>query len=339
MAGSNARLRKNMSIAVYYDRDFGGHSVAAREYVRALQAGGQAAMGFPMLAREWELLASSNVEIAFQCFIPPLLRPLTGSRNIAIVFHEWDKMPAKWIASINRFDAVMVSSRYLENVLRQSGCTVPIHYVPVPIDISETPQKSSWQASKPFKFLSVGEWHFRKGFHLLIAAFKQAFPREGEAELQIKTSPGVDYSPDRDDIKIISSKLSDKEMIALYGGYDAYITTSLAEGLGLPVQEAMAAGLPVMAPNWGGLTEYCGEGRSIELPYAVTQQPFSSNPDYYAPGQQCAVVDIDACAEQMQKLACADATAREQMARKAKEYIEETFSSSKTQEMLSQKLL
>src|SRR5262249_54512238 len=44
---------------------------------------------------------------------------------------------------------------------------------------------------------------------------------------------------------------------------DVYFTTTLGEGWGLPITEAMAAGLPVVAPRHSSLEELGGDGRAI----------------------------------------------------------------------------
>ncbi len=193
---------------------------------------------------------------------------------------------------------------------------------------SEIPHKTSWEAGKPFRFLSVGEWHFRKGFHLLFEAFRRALPSPGKAELWIKTSPIVDYDPGIPHIKLLIGEMPYGELLSGFREYDAYVTASLAEGFGLPVLEAMEAGLPVLAPTWSGLTELCGPGRSFELPFTVVPQPFCSRPDYYAPGQRCALIDIGACAQVLREVASMPPDARGDIAKGALAHISRHLSPS-----------
>lgn len=49
----------------------------------------------------------------------------------------------------------------------------------------------------------------------------------------------------------------------LYACADAYLQPSKAEGLGLPVLEAMACGVPVVCTNTGAMTELCMNGRGL----------------------------------------------------------------------------
>lgn len=62
------------------------------------------------------------------------------------------------------------------------------------------------------------------------------------------------------------------ELWKLYASADIYLSTSKAEGLGLPVLEAMACGLPVVATDTGALSEVLADGRGylIEPEYTFT---------------------------------------------------------------------
>ena len=58
-------------------------------------------------------------------------------------------------------------------------------------------------------------------------------------------------------------KWSDEHMRLVYGGADAFLTTSQREGWGLTVTEAMACGCPVVAPDYGPFREHLDEGRGF----------------------------------------------------------------------------
>ena len=328
-----------MGVHFLFDENLEGHANATRRYhAVALAAGIETTLAGVDSDSFPEANIPEGVNTVVQAGIPPRMKPFSGYRNIAIAYHEWDRMPVAWIKQLAEFDQVWVSSRYLEEVLSRSGFSGNPVYIPVPIDLSMIKAKSSWDANKPFCFVSIGEWHFRKGFHLLSAAFERAFPSGNEAELVIKTSPGIDYVFDNPAIRIISEHLPFDAVNNLLFSADAYITASLAEGLGLPVGEAMAARLPVLAPVWSGLTEYCNSETCLELPYTVQQQIFCSRPDYYAVGQQCAVVDVDACADRMREIVEMSAAEREAITSRAVAHLEKTCSPGISQRLITQSL-
>jgi glycosyltransferase involved in cell wall biosynthesis len=57
--------------------------------------------------------------------------------------------------------------------------------------------------------------------------------------------------------------ISDATLNEIYNASDLYFTTTLGEGWGLPITEAMAAGLPVVGPRHSSLEELGAEGRAI----------------------------------------------------------------------------
>lgn len=57
-----------------------------------------------------------------------------------------------------------------------------------------------------------------------------------------------------------------------YASVDAFVLPSRGEGWGRPHVEAMSMGLPIIATNWSGTTEYLDEsvGYPIKVRAAVT---------------------------------------------------------------------
>jgi len=80
-------------------------------------------------------------------------------------------------------------------------------------------------------------------------------------------------------IHLVHGRLTDEEMAALYKhpSIKAFCTLTHGEGFGLPLLEAAACGLPVMAAPWSGHVDFLnvpGEKRSfVELDYDMTDVP------------------------------------------------------------------
>jgi len=74
-----------------------------------------------------------------------------------------------------------------------------------------------------------------------------------------------------------------KELWSLYAASDVFLLTSKAEGLGLPLLEAMAVGVPCIGTNCTAIAEVLGEGRGhlIDVDY-VHRDPFGNGRRYFA---------------------------------------------------------
>jgi glycosyltransferase involved in cell wall biosynthesis len=74
-----------------------------------------------------------------------------------------------------------------------------------------------------------------------------------------------------------------KQLWSIYAGCDTFLLTSKAEGLGLPLLEAMAVGLPCIATDCTGMAELLANNRGflIETDY-VHRDPFGNGRRYFA---------------------------------------------------------
>ena len=72
-----------------------------------------------------------------------------------------------------------------------------------------------------------------------------------------------------DRMNIFERGISSQDLWTLYAVADAFLLTSKAEGLGMPVLEAMSCGVPVVASNTGALPELLcdGRGRLVDSEY------------------------------------------------------------------------
>lgn len=123
--------------------------------------------------------------------------------------------------------------------------------------------KSSYQLKK--FVLSVGETRPYKNIRGLINAFAQVQIPElqlaivgkgSKMDPDLKGLPGMLGIADR--VKFLGY-VPDADLVALYGGAQAFVFPSLYEGFGFPALEAMACGCPVIASIAASIPEVCGE--------------------------------------------------------------------------------
>merc|ERR1719384_438608 len=85
---------------------------------------------------------------------------------------------------------------------------------------------------------------------------------------------------DNGQILINTKMIPSDKMPGLYGSVDAFVLATHGEGWGLPLGEAMAAGLPVIATGWGGQTEFMDKRSSILVDFKLEKS--SSEGDEWA---------------------------------------------------------
>lgn len=122
--------------------------------------------------------------------------------------------------------------------------------------------------------LSVGTLEPRKNHVALVHALATVAPEHPRLRLVLAGRPGwksaallraVAASPVRDRIHLLGAVTAD-ELAALYEGAHAFAYPSRYEGFGLPVLEAMAAGVPVLTSAASSLTEVAGDAALLVDP-------------------------------------------------------------------------
>ena len=115
--------------------------------------------------------------------------------------------------------------------------------------------------------LAIGRLVEQKGFFVLldvIANLKKMFPTillviVGEGELRSAIEKRIDELELRDQVKLVGERTDTQ---TFFQKADVFVLSSLFEGFGNVVLEAMACGVPVVATNTGGVPEMIAEGKS-----------------------------------------------------------------------------
>ena len=277
-------------------------------------------------AQRFELARDPIRNIIFHNTMGRGFEPINGAYNIALPVHEWSCYPDAWVKRLNRFHEIWVTSQHVFDLLFASGVTTPMYWLPPALNDELIPPKKNWEAAKPFRFYFCGEHHFRKGLHLLMQGFMRAFPLIGIARLTIKTSSDCPWRPTREDIRLDLRPLDRSKLLAEYRRHDCYITASLGEGLGLPVAEAINAGLPVAANHWGGHASLLREEGFFPIRHDIAMQPYCSNPEFYADGQKCAMSRPEDIAQTMRMIVDqTDSGQRQSIAHIARKYLVDRY--------------
>jgi len=108
----------------------------------------------------------------------------------------------------------------------------------------------------------------------------------------------------------------DSQMASLYSAADLFISTSMGEGFGLTIAEALACGTPVIAQNVSAITEVVGPGGVVLDPARPFTVPM---------GQEQMLPDIDAFTKEIEHLYLAGGV-RRKLGIAGREHVERSFS-------------
>lgn len=197
----------------------------------------------------------------------------TGKYKIGFTMLEVDGLPKEWVQQANQMDEVWVPSEFSSTVFKNSGVKSPIHVVPLGVDPNYfNPQIKGFRKNiEQYVFLSVFEWGERKAPEKLLKAFNNEFKNNEDAILICKVFNNDSSIDVKEEIKKLNLKTSSKiifiynqeipsyQMGSLYRSADCLVLPTRGEGWGMPILEAMASGLPVIATDWSAHKDFFNE--------------------------------------------------------------------------------
>jgi len=243
-----------------------------------------------------------HYDVSIQVQLPNEWDSSLATKNIGITaVVETDICNPDWIRACNRMTCIIVPSHHCKKVLENSGkLTVPVHVVPesFPDVVNQNlPTKiDELKFQTDFNFLVVGQItgknaeSDRKNIFYTIKWFCENFQDDENVGLVLKTNMGRNTKIDRKIVAstlravlaeinkkvfprvyLIHGELSDAEMTSLYKHpqIKALISLTRGEGFGLPILEAAACSLPVIATNWSGHLDFLNRGKFISIDYKI----------------------------------------------------------------------
>lgn len=196
----------------------------------------------------------------------------TNGLNIGFWAWETTEAPKAWLTYDPHMSQIWVPSHFVKTALEDTGFKAPIHVIPHAIEPQD--EHAFSQEDQPITFLVQFDGHSRiqrKRPDLSIRAITRAAltmkervriivkcHHDDASSLPIAEYPGVE-------IEVISRWLKADEMAALWSSVDAIVSLNRGEGFGLPMVEAMARGMAVIATNWGGSTDYLRDSNSYPV--------------------------------------------------------------------------
>jgi hypothetical protein len=216
------------------------------------------------IPNEWKKIAPKNIGYTAGIetnFISPAWLQPTHLMDKIIVISEHAK-------------ASFLNSVFGNNLGQQFRVTTPIDVVHLPYR-NLNKKEIELNLKYDFNFLAVCQWGPRKNLDQTITGFLEEFSNE-EVGLLLKVNTANDSIVDREytlkrlnnllnnyknrkcSITLLHGHLSDEQMLSIYTHpkVKAIVSTTHGEGYGLPLMEAAANGLPVIATDWSGHTDF-----------------------------------------------------------------------------------
>ena len=236
-----------------------------------------------------------DFDLSIQVQLPVEWQSL-ANKNIGVTAGvETTSAPDSWKKACQNMDAVITPSQHSANSLSYEGENNNIHVIGFEnrsvkgkaksLDLGLTTEKN---------FLSVAQWSPRKNVEQTISSFVQEFMLEDVGlimKLSLKSGSNIDRYYTLDRIKtflgaapstmkckvyLLHGSMNSQEMLSLYRDKSiiGYVSSSHGEGFGLPAFEAACSGMPLIVPNWGGFSEFSGNGEEVlinEVDYSVSE--------------------------------------------------------------------
>lgn len=219
----------------------------------------------------------------------PLNVSHAGKKILYTMIETSEKIHEDYAGKLNLMDEVWVATNYGKKIFENSNVYPPIKVMPLGVDInrynSEAGVMDFGSSMNDFKFLSVFRWSYRKGYDLLLRAYLEEFDSSDNVSLllvsrAVECPEAVGSQKIVEDFQAIKNTINksegefphvalytkpikEKDMPKVYNSCDAFSLISRGEGFGLPYCEAASTGLPIIASNCSGHTDFLNDDNSF----------------------------------------------------------------------------
>ena len=230
-----------------------------------------------------QAIATSQADDIYICFVAMPIHGHFRGRNIQWVVFESTRIPDTIRPAIQGADQVWVPSAWGHSVLTAHGIdTDRIRIVPEGVDGARfhAHGRRSRTVARPLRFLTVGKYEQRKGIDETIEAFAKVYANQPHAELVIKSNYFANHRQKYDalhgkisdlgldNVTLLWGEMTSAQLSDLYRACDVFVLPTRAEGWGLPLIEAVAAGMPIITTMHSGHMEFLQHVYDSVLPVA-----------------------------------------------------------------------
>lgn len=263
---------------------------------------------------------------------------VSNKRIVAHWVWELPQMPNDWRLGIPYVHEIWTPSQFAADALGTIAGGRPIHVLPHPIDPpADWPKPPLLRDQRPFTALvifNIASSFERKNPCAAIAAFRRAFGDDPQVRLIVKYANAFSYpkaielmegaAAGATNVTFIGDMMDASGVDALYAEADVIMSLHRAEGFGLVVAEGMLRGIPVIATDWSGNTDFLTPATGVPVNYTLV--PAHDPQDTYEHPAICwAQPDSNQAAEAL-KMLRANPDLRLRLGRSARAHATQLFS-------------
>lgn len=242
-----------------------------------------------------------------------LLGKALVKRKWVVGYWAWELpgAPREWRAGVPFVHDIWVPSRFTAAALNGLGKPAQVVPHPVAAGFSTLSRASAERGPAVLLQFDMTSSFTRKNPLAAIAAFKQAYGADSNARLVVKVRESGAYPHGQallcdalnglSNVQVIDRTLSKDEIDRLYAQADAVISLHRAEGFGLTVAQGMLAGLPPVATDWSGTTDFVTTETGLPVAYDLVPAR-DPQKEYDHPEWEWAEARIDDAAEKLAQL-------------------------------------
>lgn len=217
----------------------------------------------------------------------------------SVLYTVWEstQYPMSFNVNLKHYDQLWVPSEWeRSNAIAQGVPEEFVKVVPEGVDPAVyRPDLHNSESKEHFSFLHVGQWQPRKSTLEIVQSFLKAFPDNQEVRLYLSVDtlfPSDEYKTTEE--RLAANGINDSRIIPVHFEERAdyirrlqsahvFVSCSRSEGWNLPLCEAMACGVPSIAADFGGSTEYARNALLVRVPQL--KKPHGIYGNWDVPGQ------------------------------------------------------